>query len=52
MARIWSAVNIASVLLILYGESLEPSSAQAPTRMEWVGLMRYLGGVCLRMIVG
>ena len=51
IARIWSLVSIAFLLLIFIGEVLNPSTAQLPTLEEGIPMVFFPVGVCLGMIL-
>ena len=52
VARVWSVASLSFLSLILVGELLLPSSAEAPTPSEWAGLMLFPGGASLGLILG
>jgi hypothetical protein len=50
IARIWSLVAIAFVLVFVFGEVLSGHGV-GPTAAEWIGLSLWPGGVCLGLVV-
>jgi hypothetical protein len=50
IARIWSVVSLGFVLLFVISELLNGNGAR-PTRLEWIGLTLWPGGVCLGLVI-
>ncbi|MCA9974361.1 MAG: hypothetical protein KC413_01370 [Anaerolineales bacterium] len=50
LARGWSLLSLAFVLLFVFGELLNASPAR-PTAAEWLGLILFPGGVCLGLLL-
>lgn len=51
IAKVWSLVSVAFLLLMFIGEALHPTTAQLPTVEEGIAMLFFPLGVCLGMIL-
>jgi hypothetical protein len=51
IAKVWSLVSIAFLLLIFIGEVLHPTATQLPTLEEGIAMVFFPVGVCLGMLL-